>query len=380
MGVRVTTEDEYSTGADGHARTGRVSAGPVKLGVIGLGEVAQVVHLPILASRPDLFEIAALCDVSPGLVSLLGERHNVPGRYPDVESLLAHDLDAVMVLTSDEYHAEFVIAACQAGKHVFVEKPICLNLRDGEAIRKAQQDAGVQVMVGFMRRYAPAFVEAVAEVSTWDQVNHASLRDIIGQNRLLIDQSSVVARLDDVPAAMVEDRASRAGYQVREAIGDVPPDLVRAYRMLCGLAIHDISAMRELLGNPSGVRAAAHWRGGSFLSILFDYDGYCASLDVGVDMQKRFDCHIEVGSEYKTIKVQYDTPYIRHLPTTLHSAETVGESYSYRVLRPTFKDAYVFELEKFHEAVVRGVQPKTGVEDSLRDLEIFQEIMNALRR
>lgn len=352
----------------------------VKLGVIGLGEVAQVVHLPILASQPELFEIAAICDVSPGLVSMIGDRYDVPGRYADVDSLLTHELDAVMVLASDEYHADFVTAACRAGMHVFVEKPMCLNLREAESILNERDDAGVQVMVGYMRRYAPAFLEAVSEVRSWDAINYASLRDIIGQNRLLIDQSSVVARVDDTPAAVSRDRAERARKLVEEAIGEASPDLIRAYRMLCGLAIHDISAMREMLGIPESVRAAAQWRAGTFMSILFDYGTYCATLDVGVDKQKRFDCHIEVGAEFKSLKVQYDTPYIRHLPTTLHSAETIGEAYVETVLRPTFKDAYVFEMEEFHEAVTRGTRPKTDVEDSVLDLELFQQIMAAFRR
>jgi predicted dehydrogenase len=197
---------------------------------------------------------------------------------------------------------------------------------------------------------------------------------------LLIDQSSVVARLDDLPAAAKQDQAERARKLVDEAIGDAPPELVRAYRMLCGLAIHDISAMREILGDPVGVRAAAQWHGGSFMNILFDYGSYCASLEVGVDLQKRFDCHIEVGSELKSVKIQYDTPYIRHLPTTLVTAETTGEAHSQSVRRPTFKDAYVFELEQFYDMVVHGTRPKTDVEDSVRDLELFQKIMTAFRQ
>lgn len=352
---------------------------PVKLGIVGLGEVAQVVHLPILASRPELFEIAAICDVSPGVVSLMGDRYDVPGRYSDIESLVAHDLDAVMVLSSDEYHTDHVVSACRAGRHVFVEKPMCLNLREAESIISARDAAGVQVMVGYMRRYAPAFVDAVAELTSWPSINYASLRDIIGQNRLLIDQSSVVARLGDVPEAAGRDRAERAQKLVHEAIGAASQDLITAYRMLCGLGSHDISAMREILGVPESVRSAAQWHGGRFMTIAFDYGDYCATLDVGVDMQKRFDCHIEVGGEYKSIKVRYDTPYIRHLPTTLVTAETVDEAYIQSVSRPTFKDAYVFELEQFHGTVTNGRAAKTHAEDSIRDLELFQQIMTAFR-
>ncbi len=353
---------------------------PLKTGVIGLGEVAQVIHLPILASRPEMFEIAAVCDVSPHLVSSLGERYRVPGRYADVESLLEHDLDAVMILTSDESHADAAIAACRRGLQVFVEKPLCLSPREGEAVAKARDEAGVQVMVGYMRRFAPAFVEAVREVSTWDAIHYASLRDIIAVNRLLIDQTSVVERPTDIAPALVEERAARARGQVTDAIGSVPPELNRAYRMLCGLACHDISAMREILGVPRSVASAVQWRDGSYLHIVFDYGSYVAPLTVGVDHQKRFDCHIEVGTDDKSVKVVYDTPYIRHLPTTLVTAETVGEAFSSKELRPTFTDPYTFELEEFHKVATQGIRPKTDVEDALQDLELFSGIVDVLRR
>lgn len=349
----------------------------IRLGVIGLGEVAQIIHLPILASRPDLFEISAVCDVSPHLIEHVGERYRVPLRTVDVADVLAADVDAVMILASDEYHAEYAVAACRSGKHVFVEKPVCLTLRDAEAIVQARDSAGVQVMVGYMRRYAPAFVEAVHEVQGWDAIGYAVLRDIIGVNRLLIDQTSVVERPNDIPPEQVADRAARAEAMEVEAIGEKPPELRRAYRLLCGLACHDISAMREILGQPDQIAAAKSWQGGNRMHIVFDYGSYVASLDVGVDQQKRFDCFIEVGAEYRNLKVVYNTPYIRHLPTTLVTAKTVGEAYQVSERRPTFTDPYTYELLEFHRVVTQGVQPKTDVEDSIRDLELFREIVKA---
>ena len=53
----------------------------LRVGVIGLGEVAQVVHLPILESLPDLFEVAAVCDISPTLLLVMGDRYGLSARY-----------------------------------------------------------------------------------------------------------------------------------------------------------------------------------------------------------------------------------------------------------------------------------------------------------
>jgi len=354
----------------------------VSVGVIGLGEVAQIIHLPILQSLGDRFRIQAICDISPGLLRAVGDQYRIQesDRYDDPFALVQRtDLDAVFVLNSDEYHADCVIAAAQSGKHVLVEKPMCLTLSEAEAIIRARDETGVQVMVGYMRRYAPAFVQAAAEVRGLGKINYARIRDIIGRNRLIVDQSSVVLRYDDIPEAAMLDRNARAERLVREAIGEAAPDIVSAYRFLLGLNSHDISAMRELLGMPRGVVSARHWNAGKFLTVVFAYDDYCAVLESGVDEQLRFDAHIEVYGITKSVRVQYDSPYIRHLPTTLMIDETVGDAYQQRVERPTFKDPYTHEIEHFHDVVTTGVSPKTSPEDFMDDLHLMRLIVDALR-
>lgn len=100
----------------------------LKIGVIGLGEVAQIIHLPILQTLSAQYEIAALCDISPALLATIGEKYNVKNFYTEAQELTAQpDLDAVFVLNSDEYHAEGAIWAARNMKHVLIEKPMCLT-------------------------------------------------------------------------------------------------------------------------------------------------------------------------------------------------------------------------------------------------------------
>jgi predicted dehydrogenase len=352
----------------------------VRVGVIGLGEVAQIIHLPILEALADRYEIGAICDISPSLLNVIGDRYGIEQRYTDFNELVRQpDLDAVFVLNSDEYHADGVIGAVQNGKHVLVEKPMCLTLREAEEIIRARDEAGVQVMVAYMRRFAPAFLQAVDEVRGLESIGYARIRDIIGRNRLIIDQANAVHRPGDFPAGAQEDRTARATRLVQEAIGDVPAEFVRAYRLLLGLNSHDLSAMRELLGVPQRVVAARQWRGGNYLTALFEYDGYCAVLETGVDDQVRFDAHIEVYGPDKSVRIQYDSPYIRHLPTTLTIQETRGDALEEHVVRPTFKDPYTHELEYFHAVATEGVAPKTTPEDFMQDLRLIHQIVEALQ-
>lgn len=352
----------------------------MRVGVVGLGEVAQIIHLPILEALGERYEIGAICDISPGLLRAIGERYGVERRYNDAAELAAQtDLDAVFVLNSDEFHAESAIAALRHGKHVLIEKPMTLTLADADAIIRERDTAGVQVMVGYMRRFAPAFEQARERIHQLEKINYVRVRDIIGQNALIIEQSSTVLRFNDMPPHFADIRAARAEEMVREAIGAARPDLRSAYRFLCGLGSHDLSALRELIGFPRRVVAAAQWNGGRFLNVIFAYDGFCALFETGVDWQRRFDAHLEVYGPTASLRVQYDTPYIRHLPTTLVLQETIGEAYQVSELRPTFKDPYTHELETFYDTVVRGVPPKTTPEDFKEDLRLFRMIIDALR-
>ncbi len=352
-----------------------------RIGVIGLGEVAQVVHLPVLQSLSDKFELTNVCDISPTLRQVIGDRYAVPetNRFAHAGDLLdAGDLDGVLVLSSDEYHAEAVVAALQRGIHVLVEKPMCLSPREAESIIAARDRSEAKVMVGYMRRFAPAFTDAVDRLADVGRINYVRVHDIIGKNRLIIDQTATVLRPDDLEQALMEERWERGRKLVQEAIGSVKDELANTYRLLCGLGSHDLSAMRELIGRPRRVVTARQWRDGNFVTALLEYDDFFVTYETGVDDQLRFDAHIEVYGDLATLRVQYDTPYVRHLPTTLVTEETIGDALRHTVTRPNLKDPYTYELEYFHQMMTTGLSPKTDPEDFLADLDLFAEIIRVI--
>jgi len=351
----------------------------LRVGVIGLGEVAQLIHLPVVESLPEHYELAAVCDISPGLLKRVGDRYRVEGRFSDFHELVdSGGLDCVLVLNSDEYHAECTVAALEAGLDVLVEKPMCLSPREADEIIAARDRTGRTVMVAYMRRFAPAFAAAAEALPSLGPLRYGRVHDVIGQNRLIIDQTSHVDRPDDVPAARSDARWARRAELVREAIGDVPEEIGWTYGLLCGLGSHDLSAMRELIGRPRGVSAARMWGRGGYLVALLDYGDFMVTYETGVDDQLRFDAHIELYGATGSMKVQYDTPYVRHFPTTLELERTVGDSYERTVVRPHLKDPYTHELEYFHQCVTTGTAPKTSPEDYVEDMELFVDIIKAL--
>lgn len=351
----------------------------LNVGIVGTGEVAQVIHMPILAAMPDKYRITALCDVSKESLAYNGKKYGVDNLYTDAKELVRQkDLDVVFVLNSDEYHAEVAVDAANEGKHVLIEKPMALTMADADAVIEAKNKNKVKVMVGYMRRYATAFEAAVKEIGGLDKIIYARVRDIIGQNDYFVGQSGTYPkRFSDISEAVIVDKQERGKKLVTEAIGEADDQLAFYYRFLGTLGSHDLSVMREALGMPKSVAGAT--AKGWFLNALFEYENFNVVYETGIDHQGRFDAHLEVYGETKSVRVEYDTPFIKSLPTKLIVNETVDGVFKETVIRPTYKDPYTIELEAFYEAVTADGEIKTTPEDYKDDLVIFNMIIEALK-
>jgi hypothetical protein len=87
------------------------------------------------------------------------------------------------------------------------------------------------------------------------------------------------------------------------------------------LGSHDLSAMREILGMPKSVLGAS--LGLPIWSVMFQYDGFPVIYESGINNVPIFDAHIEIYSQEKIVRVNYDTPYVKGLPVTMTIRETI---------------------------------------------------------
>jgi len=339
------------------------------LGLLGLGEATQILHIPALRQLPGLFRIGGAFDPASGVAEALGFAPQ------SLDSLLADPgIDAVLVAGPNATHAPLALAALQAGKHVLIEKPMCMTADEGAALAAAQ---GAQVVqVGYMRRHAPAFEQAVALVAPRrHEITFARVRDIIGMNHLFIEPTSHVYR-GPVPEAFGASDA--AGITALAGTSEGPRALVA--RLLLGLSTHDISAMREMLGMPKRVLSAHYRQGGRFFTVLFDYGSFTCQFETGIDDLARFDAEVEVMLPDMAVSVIYDTPYVRNQPARLRVTRqntpqgvTVSEGY------PSRQDAFVPQWQRFHAAITQGAAVKTDIADAMQDLGLFHDIMAKLK-
>lgn len=129
--------------------------GRLRLGIIGAGLVTTDHHLPALRWLPEI-EVAALADVDATRLQQIADRFGIPSRHADPHALLADPtLQAIAICTPPSTHAGLALAALEAGKHVFIEKPLALSLRECEAIQtRATALPDQRAMVGFnLRRH-----------------------------------------------------------------------------------------------------------------------------------------------------------------------------------------------------------------------------------
>ncbi|OIW31475.1 NAD(P)-binding protein [Coniochaeta ligniaria NRRL 30616] len=358
----------------------------LRVGIIGCGEVAQVIHIPTLNHLSHRYRITYLCDVSHQALEHCAKK--IPGAAPstttDAEELCSSpDVDVVLICNANAYHVEHGILALKHGKDCLIEKPLALNFRDVDRIVEAEKSSRGNVFVGTMRRYATAFLDAVEEVGSLDKVLYARVRDIVGPNSGFVAQSGTYpAKFSDFPEAATQDLARRDAAMEEQALGNefgvpVTPRSRRMLRLLGGLGTHDLSAMREIVGMPQSVAGAVLTFPGIF-AVLFQYDGFPVTYESGFTGVPEFDANIEVYSQDKIIRVNYDTPYVKGLPVTMTVRERVGEAgWQERTIRKTYEDPYTLQFLELYDCVVEGRTPKTGAADAKKDVELFQMILRA---
>ena len=140
----------------------------LRIGIIGVGGIAQDRHIPAFLELNDICEITALSDVNGERAREVAEKYHIPRVFEDYHQLFSK-VDAVCICTPNKFHAEITIAALEAGVHVLCEKPMALNAIECEAMIAASQKAGKVLAIAYHYRFmkeVQAAKKAMSEVGT----------------------------------------------------------------------------------------------------------------------------------------------------------------------------------------------------------------------
>lgn len=358
----------------------------VRIGVIGCGAIAQVHHLPNLTALHREFEVPIVCDLSHGAAAAVAKRFHVPQFVTDYTELLATDVDAVLLCHGDP-KTEVALAAFAAGKHVFIEKPVCFSFQEMDAMLTAQRKAGTVAQAGYMKVHDPAFQSAKREVDTMDSYRFVQINHLHPNNSLHLSQFDVERFNDVSPDAFKPAGAAREKAQA-EAIGDVLSQAgletdvqnkaARVFYLLAGSMIHDIYSLRVMLGSPSEVISAEVWSDGRGVSIVFAYPNGARCVATWVDLPDLWDFKetLEIYGDTKRVIVSYPTGFSRGIlsEVTIHGIDTDGTTYS-KTPAIEWESAFVRELRHFQACITENETCYTSLASARNDISLIIDIV-----
>jgi myo-inositol 2-dehydrogenase / D-chiro-inositol 1-dehydrogenase len=354
---------------------------PIRVGVIGLGAVAQAVHLPLLAKHPDRFRIAAVCDLSAAACGAIGSRYGVSEerRFGAADELLAADgIDAVAILTSGS-HARLAGAAAAAGRPVFCEKPLAYTV--GELDELA---AGAPVLqLGYMKLYDPAVGRAAALLANRPGARSVEVTVLHPPSAPQLAHAGLLPPAGDVSADALDRIAADEAEMLGRALGAAPAWLADVYGdILLGSVVHDLAVIRALVGGPLVVDDADVWPGeatdgsvaltgrlpdGARVSIRWHYlQGYPAYRE-----------EVRVHDESGTVELAFPAPYLLHAPTVLTVVSADGEAERVTRTRSTV-EGFEQQWLAFEALVREGRPPHAGIAEGREDVVVCQAAARAI--
>ncbi len=350
----------------------------LRVGVIGCGVIAQVMHLPHLAELDDIYELTAVCDLSVDVAEACRVRFGAERAVNRWEDLLEMNLDVVLVLTSGS-HAPAAIAAAEAGVHVFVEKPMCLSPEEGRQMLEAADRAGVRLMVGTMKRYDPAYERLLERLSDVDDLRLVRVTTLESPAEPYVAHYPLTPPSGVSPALLEELRADDA-RRLEAALPEADEETRYCYRwMLLDNLVHEFNALRGALGEPERVTYASLSR--RVVSINMTFSGVECHLS-WVDLLSgiaRYRQEFMFLSPDRRLTLTLPSPYLRNMPSELTVEEGVAgtaDAWS-SVEIVSYEEAFKRELLELHAAIEEGRPPRTDGREGLRDVLLCRAVAEA---
>ncbi len=354
-------------------------AGRLRVGVIGCGLIAQVMHLHYLRELADRFEIAAVCDVSEEARASCAHEFGEPTQFASWQELVKHPLDAVLVLTSGS-HAPIAVAAAAAGLHVLVEKPMCFSVAEGQEMIGAADAAGTVLMVGYNKRYDPAYVRMLEEKRTLRDLRLLRITTLESPIAPYVEHYNL-RRGGPLPKSLAQTLSEDDNARVDAAIPGADAISRWAYRnVLLDSLVHELNAMRGMMGEPDSLEFVDIRKTG--LTAIFNY-GAAQCVLVWVDLPgiARYQMEFAFYSPERRMTLSFPSPFLRSMPTMFIIEDGEANSpYSSRSEQvSSYRESFKEELVHFHECVTSGRMPVTSGLDSLHDIALCAALVDVHR-
>ncbi len=316
----------------------------VKLGLIGLGGIGQV-HLKHALMLQDA-EVYAVADINKNALKN-AKKLGVKNTFSDYNEMLKEpQLDAVVVALPTHLHLKCAQDAAEAKKHVFLEKPIALNVDEAKQVIDVTNRSGVKLMLGYPLRFNRHFAALKQDMAD------GKVGDVENVHATYICAGPFVSRADGHSPAPIPDW----WFNTQLTGGGV----------LVDLGCHLINLLRWLFGEVVDIKGQFGYRYGmdfedSAMCLARFSNGSLAAINVGWYSQD-YLLRLDVLGSVRNVSVQHATP-----PTIANAYQMLTKGIN------TFNQPHFDELQYFVNCLQNDQAPSPTGLDGLRDLEAISE-------
>jgi virulence factor len=298
----------------------------MKLAIIGLGDIAKKAYLPVLSEKEGIELV--LCTRNEDTLNTLAKKYRIEEKVTSVDELLKKEIDAAFISTATEAHFEIAEKLLENGVHVYIDKPISMNIQETERIVNLAKEKNKIAMVGFNRRFIP-------------RVNE--LKDH-GKASMILMQKNRFASPDHVRRFVVEDFIH----------------VVDTLRFLMDTDVHDVKV--ECLKDGEVLH---------HLIIQLIGDG-CTAIGI----MNRNGGVTEETIEYHTGQHKY---VVNSLVETTHYHNKDISITKFGDWEPTlYKRGFYQLVDHFIECVEQNKTPDPSIDDSFTTHEICEKIVKSI--
>lgn len=313
---------------------------PIRVCLVGAGRVAKVHAKSLVKYVPDA-NLVAVVDPNQDVLQTTADEYGIEARFHALEHALnTADFDAVVITTPTFTHAQLAIAAAKAGKHILLEKPMALDLKECDEIAKAAQNNNILLQLAFMRRFDPEFTAAAERIAG----------DEIGQPMLI----KSLTHGPGLPPAWATDLKTSNGN-----LAEVNSHDWDCVRWLMGSDYHRVYVeVANFKGADRGVKTENYYDN-ALVNIKFQSGGL-GSISSICPCDYGYDARVEIVGEKGIMQI----------------GELKGQSIIvctdrdqglitpiYRTWPQRFEWAYIREMEHFIQCVQNGTTPNVGAAD-----------------
>jgi myo-inositol 2-dehydrogenase/D-chiro-inositol 1-dehydrogenase len=314
-----------------------MSSKNLQIAVIGAGRIGKI-HAQNIATRLPGAQLAGVADVDLAAAQQLAEQWHAGSGTRDYRELLRQpSVDAVAICSATNTHARIIEEAAAAGKHIFCEKPIDLDVKRIQQALDAVEKAAVKLQVGFNRRFDPSF---------------AKLKELVAAGKIGTPHLLRITSRDPAPPPLSYIRVS-GGIFLDMAIHDF--DMTR---FMTGSEVEEVYAVGGALIDPEIGRAGDV---DTCLVTMRLKNGMLASIDNSRQAIYGYDQRVEVFGSGGMVSAANRTPD-SHVYLNAEGAHSAKPQHFFL---DRYQESYVLEMQAFVDSVVRDREPPVTGRDGL---------------